>query len=58
MGFGGVGHSGMGSYHGKLSFDTFTHYRSIVRKSTWIDLPVRYHPYTEKKLKMLRRLLK
>lgn len=58
MGFGGVGHSGMGSYHGKQSFDTFTHYRSMVRKSTWIDLPVRYHPYTEKKFKMLRSLLK
>ncbi len=58
MGFGGVGHSGMGSYHGKSSFDTFTHYRSIVRKSTWIDLPMRYHPYTEKNFKMIRRLMK
>lgn len=58
MGFGGVGYSGMGSYHGKFSFDTFTHYRSIVRKSTWIDLPMRYHPYTEKNFKMIRRLLK
>lgn len=58
MGFGGVGHSGMGSYHGKLSFDTFTHYRSVVRKSTWIDLPMRYHPYTEKKFSMVRRLMK
>ncbi len=58
MGFGGVGASGMGSYHGKLSFDTFTHYRSIVRKSTWIDMPVRYHPYTEKKFRMLKKLLK
>lgn len=58
MGFGGVGYSGMGSYHGKLSFDTFTHYRSIVRKSTWIDLPMRYHPYTEKNYKMIRKLMK
>ena len=58
LGFGGVGHSGMGSYHGKLSFDTFTHYRSIVKKSTWIDLPMRYHPYQEKNLKMIRRLMK
>lgn len=58
MGFGGVGYSGMGSYHGKLSFDTFTHYRSIVRKSTWIDLPMRYHPYTEKNFKMIRKLMK
>ena len=42
MGFGGVGESGMGSYHGKLSFDTFTHYKSIVKKSNRLDLPVRY----------------
>lgn len=58
MGFGGVGYSGMGSYHGKLSFDTFTHYRSIVKKYNWIDLPVRYHPYSEKKFRMLKSLLK
>lgn len=58
MGFGGVGYSGMGSYHGKLSFDTFTHYRSIVKKSNWIDMPVRYHPYSEQKFRMLRSLLK
>ena len=58
MGFGGVGYSGMGSYHGKQSFDTFTHYRSIVRKSTWIDLPMRYHPYTERNFKAIRRLIK
>ncbi len=56
--FGGVGDSGMGSYHGKRSFDTFTHYRSIVRKSTWIDLPMRYHPYKERNLRIIRRLLK
>lgn len=58
MGFGGVGHSGMGSYHGKLSFDTFTHYRSIVRKSLWIDLPMRYHPDLDKNLKLIRFLMK
>ena len=58
MGFGGVGYSGMGSYHGKLSFDTFTHYRSVVRKSTWLDLPMRYHPYTDKNFKMIRSLMK
>ena len=58
MGFGGVGLSGMGSYHGKRSFDTFTHYRSIVRKSTWLDLPFRYFPYTERKLRLIRRVLK
>lgn len=58
MGFGGVGQSGMGSYHGKHSFDTFTHYRGIVRKSTWLDLPFRYFPYTERKFGLIRRVLK
>ena len=47
MPFGGVGQSGMGSYHGKKSFETFSHYRSIVDKATWLDLPMRYHPYTK-----------
>lgn len=45
MGFGGVGESGMGSYHGKDGFDTFTHYKSVVDKKTWLDLPMRYQPY-------------
>ena len=58
MPFGGVGNSGMGSYHGKKSFDTFTHERSIVRKGNWLDLPVRYRPYTSLKNRMLRSLLK
>ena len=58
LSFGGVGLSGMGSYHGKKSFDTFTHYRSIVRKSTWVDLPFRYFPYTEKKAGVIRWFLK
>ena len=58
MGFGGVGESGMGQYHGKLSFDVFTHYRSIVKKYTWMDMPIRYFPYTEGKLKMLKMFLK
>lgn len=40
LGFGGVGHSGMGSYHGKKSFETFSHTRSLVKKATWIDLPL------------------
>ena len=47
MPFGGVGQSGMGSYHGKKSFETFSHYRSIVDKATWLDLPMRYQPYTK-----------
>lgn len=45
MGFGGVGESGMGSYHGKSGFDAFSHYKSIVDKKTWLDLPMRYQPY-------------
>ena len=45
MGFGGVGESGMGSYHGKAGFDAFSHRKSILDKKTWIDLPMRYQPY-------------
>lgn len=48
MGFGGVGASGMGSYHGKAGFDAFSHYKSIVDKKTWMDLPMRYQPYKSK----------
>lgn len=58
MAFGGVGASGMGSYHGKKSFDTFTHYRSIVNKANWIDMPIRYRPYTKSKSKLIRKFLK
>ena len=58
LGFGGVGHSGMGSYHGKKSFETFSHTRSIVKKATWIDLPLRYYPYTPLKDKMIRLFVK
>ncbi len=45
MGFGGVGESGMGAYHGKIGFEAFSHTKSIVDKKTWIDLPMRYQPY-------------
>lgn len=45
MGFGGVGESGMGAYHGKVGFDAFSHTKSIVDKKTWMDLPMRYQPY-------------
>ena len=58
MGFGGVGNSGMGSYHGKRSFDTFSHEKSIVSKSTWMDLPVRYMPYSSLKDQLLRLFLR
>lgn len=56
--FGGVGHAGMGSYHGKKSFDTFTHYRSIFRQSNKIDLPMRYMPYRTAMDKLVRKVLK
>ena len=58
MPFGGVGESGMGGYHGRAGFETFSHYRSIVDKKTWMDLPIRYQRYDAKKEKMLRRFLK
>ncbi len=58
MGFGGVGNSGMGSYHGKKSFETFSHEKSIVKKYTWIDLPMRYQPYTGWKEKLVRMFVK
>ena len=45
MGFGGVGESGMGAYHGQAGFDAFSHTKSIVDKKTWLDLPMRYQPY-------------
>ena len=45
MGFGGVGESGMGAYHGKVGFDTFSHSKSVLDKKTWLDLPMRYQPY-------------
>lgn len=48
MGFGGVGESGMGAYHGKDGFMAFSHYKSVVDKKTWLDLPMRYQPYKSK----------
>jgi aldehyde dehydrogenase (NAD+) len=58
MGFGGVGESGMGSYHGKVGFDTFSHTKSIVHKKNWIDLSMRYQPYKERNEKLVRFFLK
>ncbi len=58
MGFGGVGESGMGSYHGKAGFDAFSHYKAIVDKKTWIDLPMRYQPYNKFTEKLLHLFLK
>ncbi len=58
MGFGGVGASGMGAYHGKAGFETFSHRKSIVDKKTWLDLPMRYQPYSRANFRMVRRFLK
>lgn len=55
--FGGVGESGMGNYHGEASFRAFSHYRSVLRKSTLLDLPLRYPPYTAKKLSWIKRVI-
>lgn len=56
MPFGGVGESGMGQYHGKAGFDTFSHYKSILKKSNLVDISFRYPPYGDK-LKWLKRLM-
>ena len=58
MGFGGFGESGMGSYHGKAGFETFSHHKSIVDKKIWPDLPMRYQPYTEGKRRLVKIFLK
>jgi len=55
--FGGVGHSGIGSYHGKTSFDLFSHQKSIMKKGNWLDIPLRYPPYKDT-LKWLKKLVK
>lgn len=53
--FGGVGESGMGSYHGFKSFETFSHRKSVVKKANLLDLPVRMQPYTKTKMRVLKR---
>lgn len=58
MGFGGVGASGMGSYHGREGFNAFSHRKSIVDKKTWLDLPMRYQPYKNFYGKLLHMFLK
>lgn len=57
MGFGGVGNSGMGAYHGKVGFDRFTHYKSTLKKGTWLELPVRVPPFGNK-ISLLRLLMR
>ena len=55
--FGGVGHSGMGAYHGRWSFETFSHQKAVVKKANWLDLTLRYAPY-DGKLSLIRKLLR
>ena len=54
--FGGVGPSGMGAYHGKSSFDCFTHLKGVLHKPFMLDAPLRYPPYTDDKMKCVKRL--
>lgn len=56
MGFGGVGESGMGAYHGRIGFEAFSHKKSMVDKKTFLDLPMRYQPYTSELYKKLLHL--
>lgn len=56
--FGGVGTAGMGAYHGKYSFETFSHHKSILEKSTKIRMSLTYPPFTEEKLKKIKQVLK
>lgn len=58
LGFGGVGNSGMGKYHGYDSFATFSHYKSIVKRGSWLDPSLRYHPYSQVKERLMRLILK
>jgi aldehyde dehydrogenase (NAD+) len=55
--FGGVGNSGTGAYHGKFSFDTFTHKKAVCHKVTWPDIPLRYPPYNGK-LGLVKQVMK
>ncbi|MDF3026734.1 MAG: Aldehyde Dehydrogenase [Fluviicola sp.] len=55
--FGGVGNSGMGSYHGEAGFRTFSHYKSILEKANWFETKLKYSPYSEGKLKWIKRLM-
>ena len=58
MPFGGVGDSGMGGYHGKSSFTTFSHAKSVMKRANWLDLPLRYAPYGSKKIGLLKTFYK
>ena len=58
MGFGGLKESGIGAYHGKVGFDTFTHYKSVLNKKLWLDLPMRYQPMNKFKMWLVKLFLK
>lgn len=58
MGFGGFGESGMGAYHGKVGFDCFTHYKSTLKKSNLIEMPVRNPPFNDMKMKIVKLLMR
>jgi aldehyde dehydrogenase (NAD+) len=52
-----VGNSGVGNYHGKASFDAFTHEKSVLSHATWLDIPIKYPPYSKKALNLIKRLM-
>ncbi|QIE60789.1 aldehyde dehydrogenase family protein [Rasiella rasia] len=56
--FGGVGNSGIGSYHGEAGFNCFSHRKSIIKKGTWLELPLKYFPHSSSRLKWIKRFLK
>lgn len=58
LSFGGVGASGFGSYHGKSSFDCFSHKKSVMKKPFWPDVPIRYAPYSDTKLGLVKKVIK
>jgi len=57
MPFGGVGESGMGAYHGRASFDTFSHQKAVMQRGSWLDIKFIYPPYGESKVNIIKKLL-
>jgi aldehyde dehydrogenase (NAD+) len=55
--FGGVGHSGIGAYHGKFGFETFSHRKSVVKKANWLDIRIRYAPYGNK-INLIKKIMR
>jgi aldehyde dehydrogenase (NAD+) len=55
--FGGVGNSGTGAYHGQIGFDNFSHLKTVMKRSFWFDVPLRYPPFTDTKFKLLKKLI-